>query len=182
MAAQPAQRAAPCTPLDSTKCFPLTCSWGWGSVCLTGADDTGKRDKCAPGPLGTAQAASPPSASRQGQPTVRTLLCSKGLHSACHTNLHFTKTLISLRKALESTAMRNFVSQLFLCRYDVNVARYKELPGSWSDLERQILDLSPFSSSEESVSPIAAPRRLLGTSHPADWSMRWRNPSWECRS
>lgn len=38
--------------MDSTKCFPLTCSGGCGSVCLTGADGTGKKDKCAPGPPG----------------------------------------------------------------------------------------------------------------------------------
>lgn len=50
--------------------------------------------------------------------------------------------------------MSNFASELSLCCYDFNTARYKKLLGSWSDLERQILDLSPFSFSEESVHPL----------------------------
>lgn len=69
--------------------------------------------------------------------------------------------------------MRNFFAcQPSLCCYEVNIARHKTLLGSRSGLQIQILDVSPFSFSKESASPVAAPKRVLGSSPPAGWSKR----------
>lgn len=58
--------------------------------------------------------------------------------------------------------MRNFFAcQPSLCCCEVNIARYKTLLGSRLRLQIQILDVSPFSFSEESASPVDAPKRVL---------------------
>lgn len=178
VAAQPSQRAAWCKPLVLHKMLSPHLHWGlWESVLHCCRSHWEERQQSTRGPQGTTQETS--SVPEQAGPRHSQQYCCirsvfiQPYQLALHKNCHFTE------KALKSTAMRNFASQLSLCCYEINIAT---LLGSWSDLERHILDLSPFSFSKESVFPTAAPKRLLGTSPPADWSMRWRNPSWEWRS
>lgn len=173
MAARPSHRAAWCKPLVLHKMLSPHLHWGLReSVLHWCRSHWEERQQSTRGPQGTTQETSSPPEQAGQYWRIRSVFIQP-YQLVLHKNRHFTE------KALKSTVMRNFASQLSLCCYDINIAT---LPGSWSDLERHILDLSPFSFSKESVFPTSAPKSLLGTSPPADWSMRWGNLSWEQRS
>lgn len=143
-----------------------------------------KRQLGTRGPQGAMQPDSLVSANKQVQAAVSNpgTLC---LNLASHTNSHFTKPVISLKKLWRQ--LWGILPVSYLCvPLKLVLPDHYTLPYSCSNLGIKNLDPSPFFCSKEwcsaSLLPLWLPEASIWVisqhSLVMGWSMRWRNSSW----